>query len=205
MQCVSRNRLALPSRCQHYDSHKADASNAAADLQTSQQVQVGLALLQSAMMEAENLPEGRDFDDVTNLLYALEQLRSKWRGSAGDMPTLSHCLAQLQGWLCVSVSATKPGKLLELLHTLSMSRGATESCSLELLTLLASELLAQSQVLGGAGLALALQAFGRLRVLERRGGHVDGGAESQEGKLPRLPGGSKQRAAGRYPKQPQNP
>ncbi|CAL1171995.1 unnamed protein product [Cladocopium goreaui] len=69
---------------------------------------------------AENLSEGCGFDDVTDLLYALEPWSSKFP---------RQCVVQLQGWLCASVSSTKPGKLLELLHTLSMSRGATEYCS----------------------------------------------------------------------------
>eukprot|EP00434_Breviolum_minutum_P018263 symbB.v1.2.016112.t1/scaffold1219.1/size131098/4 len=143
-----------------------------------QQASAVASLLQTAM-EAD--PTSRSFDDLTDLLYALDQVCVKLPpGSAPpDFATLNDCSELLQRWLCDAVEASKPEKCLELLHTLSLSRSG--STSLELLETIAAQMLSQSQVLGGAGLVFGLQAFGRLQVLRRTAGN-----EPQELKLPRL-------------------
>eukprot|EP00913_Durusdinium_trenchii_P003205 g2964.t1 len=141
-----------------------------------------LLLLQRTVAEAQSIGADHGFEDLMELLKVVEELRSRPDASGNEVKNevLKNCSELLQSWLCDAGDAeSKPGKLLELLQTISMSSELRTSP--RLLSSILKKLLSKSQVLGGPGLASALQALGRLRVLNRREGE-----STEEEEIPRL-------------------
>ncbi|CAJ1370353.1 unnamed protein product [Effrenium voratum] len=117
-------------------------------------------LLHSTLTEAN---ASLHFEDLADLLRALCLLQEPASEMEELLKALQETSAVLQIRLCAAAASAKPERVLALLQALPVS---PDSWSPQLLTALAERLLDDSQVLGGSGLAAALQAFARLRALD---------------------------------------